>query len=84
MVSQFKLLDLHFSQVLYIPSEFSLHVYDRLMTHGQNYGIRNGGYYALRSLRIEKFFLYWGQDIDSGYSMTECWLWMTQIINIER
>jgi len=58
--------------VLYIPSEFSLHVYDRLMTHGQNYGIRNGGYYALRSLRIEKFFLYWGQDIDSGSTPYEC------------
>lgn len=56
-----------YRQVLYIPSEFSLHVYDRLMNHGQNYGMRNAGYYSLRSLRIEKFFLYWGQDIDSGF-----------------
>ncbi|XP_074645385.1 pyruvate dehydrogenase phosphatase regulatory subunit, mitochondrial-like isoform X2 [Tubulanus polymorphus] len=49
--------------VLYIPSEYALHVYDTLMTKGRDYGIRNAGYYALRSLRIEKFFAYWGSDL---------------------
>ncbi|XP_064639761.1 pyruvate dehydrogenase phosphatase regulatory subunit, mitochondrial-like isoform X2 [Lineus longissimus] len=50
--------------VLYIPSEYALHVYDSLMTRGRDYGIRNAGYYALRALRIEKFFAYWGLDIN--------------------
>lgn len=39
---------------------------------GQKYGIRNAGYYALRSLRIEKFFAFWGQDLDSFTTPLEC------------
>lgn len=50
--------------MLYVPTEYSLHVYDTLMEKGKNYGIMNAGYYALRSLRIEKLFAFWGQDLD--------------------
>lgn len=39
---------------------------------GQKYGIRNAGYYALRSLRIEKFFAFWGQDLDAFTTPMEC------------
>lgn len=39
---------------------------------GQKYGIRNAGYYALRSLRIEKFFAFWGQDLDAFTTPLEC------------
>jgi pyruvate dehydrogenase phosphatase regulatory subunit len=39
-------------------------VYDSLISRGRDYGIRNAGYYALRALRIEKFFAYWGLDIN--------------------
>ena len=39
---------------------------------GQKYGIRNAGYYALRSLRIEKFFAFWGQDLDPFTTPLEC------------
>lgn len=42
------------------------------MSVGQKYGIRNAGYYALRSLRIEKFFAFWGQDLDSFTTPIEC------------
>lgn len=42
------------------------------MSVGQKYGIRNAGYYALRSLRIEKFFAFWGQDLDSFTTPLEC------------
>lgn len=49
--------------MLYIPSEYALHVYDTLLEKGQDYGIQNAGFYALRALRIEKFFSYWGLDI---------------------
>ncbi|XP_060599081.1 pyruvate dehydrogenase phosphatase regulatory subunit, mitochondrial-like isoform X1 [Ruditapes philippinarum] len=50
--------------VMYIPSEYALHVYEMLMKTGKDYGIRNAGYMALRHLRIEKLFAYWGTDMD--------------------
>uniref|UniRef100_A0A8C4RXS5 Pyruvate dehydrogenase phosphatase regulatory subunit n=1 Tax=Erpetoichthys calabaricus TaxID=27687 RepID=A0A8C4RXS5_ERPCA len=58
--------------MLYIPIEYALHVYNEIMSVGQKYGIRNSGYYALRSLRIEKFFAFWGQDLDSFTTPLEC------------
>jgi len=58
--------------ILYIPSEYALHVYDTLMRVGKNYGIRNAGYYALRALRTEKFFAYWGTDLTPLTTPLEC------------
>lgn len=49
--------------VLYVPSEYGLHVYETLVKAGKDYGIRDAGYYALRELRIEKFYAYWGSDL---------------------
>ena len=37
--------------VLYIPNEAALHVYDKIMEHGNKYNIQHAGYYATRSLR---------------------------------
>ncbi|XP_070783690.1 pyruvate dehydrogenase phosphatase regulatory subunit, mitochondrial isoform X2 [Enoplosus armatus] len=58
--------------MLYIPIEYALHVYNEVMSVGQKYGVRNAGYYALRSLRIEKFFAFWGQDLDAFTTPLEC------------
>ncbi|XP_029061360.1 pyruvate dehydrogenase phosphatase regulatory subunit, mitochondrial [Monodon monoceros] len=58
--------------MLYIPIEYALHVYNEVMSVGQKYGIRNAGYYALRSLRIEKFFAFWGQDLNTLTTPLEC------------
>ncbi|XP_055956518.1 pyruvate dehydrogenase phosphatase regulatory subunit, mitochondrial [Patella vulgata] len=58
--------------ILYIPSEYTLHVYDTLMDAGKDYGIRNAGYYALRHLRIEKSFAYWGLDLNAYTTPLEC------------
>ncbi|ESO90302.1 hypothetical protein LOTGIDRAFT_218009 [Lottia gigantea] len=58
--------------ILYIPSEYALHVYDTLMTAGTDYGIRNAGYYAIRHLRVEKSFAYWGLDLDEHTTPLEC------------
>jgi len=58
--------------MLYIPSEYALHVYDSLMAAGKNYGIRNAGYYALRALRTEKFYAYWGTDLTPYTTPLEC------------
>ncbi|WAR11522.1 PDPR-like protein, partial [Mya arenaria] len=43
--------------------QYALHVYEMLMKAGKDYGIRNAGYLALRHLRIEKLFAYWGTDL---------------------
>ncbi|PVD21211.1 hypothetical protein C0Q70_19380 [Pomacea canaliculata] len=58
--------------ILYIPSEYALHVYDILMEAGKDYGVRNAGYYALRHLRIENFFAYWGLDLSEKTTPLEC------------
>lgn len=58
--------------VLYIPNELALHVYHHLMEAGQKYGIQHAGYYAMRSLRVEKFFAFWGQDLDTTTTPMEC------------
>lgn len=52
--------------------QYALHVYNEVMSVGQKFGIRNAGYYALRSLRIEKFFAFWGQDLDTFTTPLEC------------
>ncbi|XP_071445537.1 pyruvate dehydrogenase phosphatase regulatory subunit, mitochondrial-like isoform X1 [Hetaerina americana] len=49
---------------LYIPSEYALHVYDRLMKVGRDYGVRDVGYITLRFLRIEKFIPFWAEELD--------------------
>ena len=51
---------------LYVPTEYSLHVYDILMEKGKMFGLVNAGYFALRTLRIEKMFAFWGQDLDKN------------------
>ncbi|XP_054719909.1 pyruvate dehydrogenase phosphatase regulatory subunit, mitochondrial-like [Uloborus diversus] len=58
--------------VLYIPNEYALHVYDELMEKGKKYGIQHAGYYAPRALRIEKFFAFWAQDLDTTTTPFEC------------
>jgi len=58
--------------VMYIPSEFALHVFDEIMGAGRGLGIKHCGYYAMHALRIEKFFAFWGQDLDSQTTPYEC------------
>uniref|UniRef100_A0A1B6D3W9 Pyruvate dehydrogenase phosphatase regulatory subunit, mitochondrial n=1 Tax=Clastoptera arizonana TaxID=38151 RepID=A0A1B6D3W9_9HEMI len=58
--------------VLYIPNEFALHVYSKLLEHGAKYGIKHAGHFATRALRIEKFYAFWGQDLDTKTTPLEC------------
>lgn len=58
--------------VLYIPNEYALHVYSRIYQAGQKYNIQHAGYYATRTLRIEKFYAFWGQDLDTFTTPLEC------------
>jgi 4-methylaminobutanoate oxidase (formaldehyde-forming) len=48
---------------LYMPAEFATHVFDRLVEAGAAFGLRQAGYFAINSLRIEKGYRHWGHDI---------------------
>ncbi|MFC2063529.1 FAD-dependent oxidoreductase [Chloroflexota bacterium] len=50
---------------LYIPSEFSLHVYDTLVEAGTDFGLKHMGLQALNTLRLEKAYRDYGGDIDN-------------------
>jgi len=48
---------------LYIPTAFTLPVYDALVAAGAEFGLRHCGYHTLNSLRIEKAYREWAHDI---------------------
>jgi glycine cleavage system aminomethyltransferase T/glycine/D-amino acid oxidase-like deaminating enzyme len=51
---------------LYVPPEWAVQVWDRLMAAGAEHGIAPGGYRALESLRLEKGYRYFGTDLTSA------------------
>ncbi|MFT3731928.1 MAG: FAD-dependent oxidoreductase [Hyphomicrobium sp.] len=59
---------------LHIPTEYARDVYDRVFEEGQPLGLRDFGYRALDSLRIEKGYVYWGSDITSDVNPYEAGL----------
>lgn len=50
---------------LYIPTEFSLHVFETLVEAGVEYGLKHIGLQALNTLRLEKAYRDYGGDIDN-------------------
>jgi 4-methylaminobutanoate oxidase (formaldehyde-forming) len=50
---------------LYIPTEFSLHVFDTLVEAGQDVGLVFAGLQALETLRLEKAYRDYGTDVDN-------------------
>lgn len=48
---------------LYVPVEMATGVYDDLMQAGAAFGLRDAGYYALESLRLEKGYRAWGREL---------------------
>ena len=48
---------------LYIPTEFAVGVYDKIIEQGAALDLVHAGYHALNSLRIEKAYRHWGHDI---------------------
>jgi 4-methylaminobutanoate oxidase (formaldehyde-forming) len=50
---------------LYVPTEQAVHVYDRLVEAGAEFGLRHAGLAALGSLRLEKAYRDYGHDIDN-------------------
>ena len=48
---------------LYLEPAWAVQVWDRLMSAGQSFDIRPGGYRVLDSLRMEKGYRYYGTDL---------------------
>jgi len=59
---------------LYVPVEYAGGVYDALMQAGADLGVRNAGYYALESLRLEKGYRAWGRELTPDYNPYEAGL----------
>ena len=62
---------------LYIPTSFTLPVYDALCAAGKEFGLRHCGYHTLNSLRIEKAYRDWSHDIGPDDSPVEAGLAFT-------
>ncbi|MDP9064661.1 MAG: FAD-dependent oxidoreductase, partial [Pseudomonadota bacterium] len=62
---------------LYIPTSFTLGVYDALVEAGAKVGLMHCGYHTLNSLRIEKAYRDWSHDIGPDDSPLEAGLAFT-------
>jgi len=61
---------------LYVPFEFSPHVYEAVVEAGQDLGLMHAGFQALNSLRIEKAYREYGHDMDNEDTPLEAGLGM--------
>jgi 4-methylaminobutanoate oxidase (formaldehyde-forming) len=59
---------------LHVPTEYALAVYNRLAAAGRALGLRNAGYRAIESLRLEKGYRAWGSDIGPDHTPLEAGL----------
>jgi glycine cleavage system aminomethyltransferase T/glycine/D-amino acid oxidase-like deaminating enzyme len=48
---------------LFVPVELATGVYDAVMQVGTEFDIRDAGYYAIESLRLEKGYRAWGREL---------------------
>jgi sarcosine dehydrogenase len=53
---------------LYMPPEYAPRLYESLWEAGRDLGIRNAGYRAIESLRLEKGYCYWGAEVSPDYN----------------
>ncbi len=59
---------------LHMPVDGALAVYRALKTAGAAHGLKNAGYRAIESLRLEKFYRAWSSDISPDHSPLEAGL----------
>jgi 4-methylaminobutanoate oxidase (formaldehyde-forming) len=59
---------------LHLPVEYATSVYDALMEAGADLGLRDAGYRAIDSLRLEKGYRAWGADIGPDHTPDEAGL----------
>lgn len=59
---------------LHLPVEYATQVYQTIMQVGEALGLRNAGYRAIESLRLEKGYRAWGADIGPDHTPLEAGL----------
>jgi 4-methylaminobutanoate oxidase (formaldehyde-forming) len=59
---------------LYVPVEFAVGVFETLSAAGTQFGLRNAGYYAIDSLRLEKGYRAWGRELSPDLNPYEAGL----------
>ena len=68
---------------LFIPVEFSSHIYDQIVDKGLKYNLKHAGLRALGSLRMEKAYRDYGHDMDNTDTIVDCGLSFTCDFNKE-
>ena len=48
---------------IYIPAEFALHVFVRIVDCGAKFGFKLAGFHTMNACRTEKGYRHWGHDI---------------------
>ncbi|MEM9845128.1 MAG: FAD-dependent oxidoreductase, partial [Pseudomonadota bacterium] len=59
---------------LHLPTEYAVTVFDALHEAGSEHGLRNAGYRAIETLRLEKGYRAWGSDIGPDHTPDEAGL----------
>ena len=59
---------------LHLPTEYALSVYNALHEAGAEHGLRNAGYRAIETLRLEKGYRAWSSDIGPDHTPDEAGL----------
>ena len=59
---------------LHLPVEYATQVYQTILQAGEAFGLRNAGYRAIESLRLEKGYRAWGTDIGPDHTPLEAGL----------
>lgn len=59
---------------LHMPTDVAVTVYEALMQAGAPHGLRNAGYRAIETLRLEKAYRAWGADIGPDHTPVEAGL----------
>ena len=65
---------------LYIPGDFALHAFERILDAGAEFNLTFAGMHALNACRMEKGYRHWGEDItvedtpiEAGLSFAVAW-----------
>ncbi|MEZ5826436.1 MAG: aminomethyltransferase family protein [Geminicoccaceae bacterium] len=48
---------------LYVEADHALHVFERIVEAGGDFGLRHAGYHAMNACRVEKGYRHWGHDM---------------------
>lgn len=59
---------------LYVPTEFAVGVHEDLLSAGADLGVRDGGYYAIDALRLEKGYRAFGRELTPDYTPVDAGL----------